>query len=149
MYVDEIIPGCYYRDYTSDNRSSLNGTYYILSVNNRQVECKYQKCGCIQWNWKSFMFRDGSCFEKINIGLWPDNMLCPDDPKFTQNVAKTKETKMNTTKVTVHLYSQSQPITIESVVNTYQKGDLFCVSTGGKVCKFPLVHIFRITEEQQ
>lgn len=52
-----------------------------------------------------------------------------------------------TKKVSVHLYSQSQPITIEEVRNTYQKGDLFCImQSTGKVIKFPLLHIFRIVE---
>lgn len=54
------------------------------------------------------------------------------------------------TRVLVHLYSQSQPVVIEKACNTYQKGDLFCVlQEGGKtVYKFPLQHIFRITEEE-
>lgn len=48
--------------------------------------------------------------------------------------------------VTVHLSTQSQPVKICEVKNTYQKGDLYCVMTDTQVFKFPLVHIFRITE---
>lgn len=49
--------------------------------------------------------------------------------------------------VTIHLYTQSQPIIHEFVVNTYQKGDLFCVLLDdGEVQKFPLQHVFRIVE---
>ncbi len=49
--------------------------------------------------------------------------------------------------VQVHLYSQSQPVEIGGVRNTYTKGDLYCVMEhGGTVTKFPLVHIFRIVE---
>jgi len=53
-------------------------------------------------------------------------------------------------KVTVHLYTQSQPIVIENVHNCYQKGDLYCVMTASQktVYKFPLQHIFLITEEE-
>lgn len=50
-------------------------------------------------------------------------------------------------KITVHLYSQSQPLVFENVRNTYQKGDLFCVNLGSVVQKFPLTHVFRIIEE--
>lgn len=50
-------------------------------------------------------------------------------------------------KVNVHLYSQSQPVVLEEVVNAYQKGDLYCVlKSDGSVYKFPLIHIFRIKE---
>ena len=50
-------------------------------------------------------------------------------------------------KVAVHLYSQSQPVVIDKVRNTYQKGDLYCVlQVTGQVTKFPLQHIFRIVE---
>lgn len=53
-------------------------------------------------------------------------------------------------KVSVHLYSQSQPVVIEGVRNTYQKGDLFCVmEIFGQVTKFPLQHIFRVTEIEE
>lgn len=49
--------------------------------------------------------------------------------------------------VSIHLYSQSEPIVISGVVNTYQKGDLFCVMRQPNVVdKFPIQHIFRITE---
>lgn len=51
-------------------------------------------------------------------------------------------------QVHVHLYSQSNPIVIEDVRNCYQKGDLYCVRLNDRktVYKFPLQHIFRITE---
>ena len=49
--------------------------------------------------------------------------------------------------VQVHLYSQSEPVVIKNVVNTYTKGPLFCVfKEGGVVDKFPIEHIFRIRE---
>ena len=50
-------------------------------------------------------------------------------------------------KVLVHLYTQSQPVEIDEVRNTYQKGDLFCVlKLDGIADKFPVQHIFRIRE---
>jgi hypothetical protein len=50
-------------------------------------------------------------------------------------------------RVQVHLYSQAQPVEITDVRNTYQKGDLFCVlKHNGSVQKFPLMHVFRVTE---
>ena len=51
-------------------------------------------------------------------------------------------------EVKVHLYSQSEPVEIKNVRNTYQKGDLFCVflMDNKTVYKFPIRHIFRITE---
>lgn len=49
-------------------------------------------------------------------------------------------------RVTVHLYTQSEPITHVNVINCYQKGDLYCVRIGDDVHKFPLQHIFRIVE---
>lgn len=53
-------------------------------------------------------------------------------------------------KVTVHLYSQSQPVIIDRVRNTYQKGDLYCImQVTGQVTKFPLQHIFRIVEKEE
>ena len=48
--------------------------------------------------------------------------------------------------VEVHLYSQSQPIQIHGVKNTYTKGPLYCVNQGDAVDKFPTEHIFRIRE---
>lgn len=49
--------------------------------------------------------------------------------------------------VLVHLYSQSEPVQVKEVTNTYQKGDLFCVLKKDKtVDKFPLQHVFRIRE---
>ena len=50
-------------------------------------------------------------------------------------------------KVSVHLYTQAQPVHLSDVRNTYQKGDLFCVMLkDNSVHKFPLQHIFRIIE---
>lgn len=50
-------------------------------------------------------------------------------------------------KVEVHLYSQSEPILVECVRNTYTKGPLYCVlKTDGTVDKFPVEHVFRIRE---
>ncbi len=49
--------------------------------------------------------------------------------------------------VKVHLYTQSQPVVIDTVRNAYQKGSLYCVmQTDGTVRKFPIEHIFSITE---
>ena len=51
-------------------------------------------------------------------------------------------------KVTVHLREQSQPIEYPEVVNTYQKGDLYCVYLEGEIVhKFPLEHIWRVIED--
>ena len=50
-------------------------------------------------------------------------------------------------KVLVHLYTQSQPVEIVDVRNTYQKGDMFCIlKNDGIADKFPLFHIFRVRE---
>jgi len=59
-----------------------------------------------------------------------------------------EEQAMNGKMVKVHLYSQSEPVEIKNVLNTYQKGDLFCVFLIDKITvyKFPVQHIFRITE---
>lgn len=52
-------------------------------------------------------------------------------------------------KVTVHLYSQSKPLEYTDVDNAYTKGPLYCVRQNATVVhKFPLEHVFRITEEQ-
>lgn len=51
-------------------------------------------------------------------------------------------------KVKVHLYSQSQPVVIEAVRNCYQKGSFYCVMLHDRtVRKFPVEHIFSVTEE--
>ncbi len=51
-------------------------------------------------------------------------------------------------RVYIHLYSQSQPIIAEEVINTYTKDGLFCVMFEDRdVDKYPLQHIFRISEE--
>ena len=51
-------------------------------------------------------------------------------------------------EVKVHLYTQSEPVIMTDVRNTYQKGDLYCVmlNDGKTVYKFPIQHIFRIKE---
>ena len=51
-------------------------------------------------------------------------------------------------EVKIHLYTQSEPIVRKNVRNTYQKGDMFCVLLVGnkKVHKYPLQHIYEITE---
>jgi len=54
---------------------------------------------------------------------------------------------MGCVSVEVHLYSQSSPVVIDGVKNTYTKGPLYCVWTeAGPVYKFPVKHIFRIKE---
>jgi hypothetical protein len=50
-------------------------------------------------------------------------------------------------KVAVHLYSQSSPVEHDGVLNTYQKGDLYCVLRKDMVVhKYPIQHIFRVVE---
>ena len=50
-------------------------------------------------------------------------------------------------RVTVHLYSQSEPIELTGVLNTYEKGKMFCVMLpNDEVHKFPVEHIFRVVE---
>ncbi len=52
-------------------------------------------------------------------------------------------------KITIHVYTQSVPLSIDNAVNAYQKGDLYCVLLDDEsVVKVPLVHIFRITERE-
>lgn len=53
------------------------------------------------------------------------------------------------TVVHVHLKSQSSAVSYTDVINTYQKGDLFCVMRRDRsVHKFPLENIFRVVEEK-
>lgn len=50
--------------------------------------------------------------------------------------------------VVIRLERASQPITIEHVKNTYEKGSFFCVYTiDQKVRKIPVDHIFDIRED--
>ena len=55
----------------------------------------------------------------------------------------------------VQLYSQSQPIVHENVVNTYTKDGLFVIRIDAlpgehpTYAKFPVMHIFRIKEYQR
>ena len=49
--------------------------------------------------------------------------------------------------VKIELYKTSQPI-VRKALNTYTKGPLFVVyTTEGKVEKYPVQHIFRVTED--
>jgi len=67
-------------------------------------------------------------------------------------------------RLTVHLKTQSQPIAHNNVLNTYQKGDFYCVYVAGaiirasdgsvplatgdeKTYKYPIGDIFRVIEE--
>ena len=50
-------------------------------------------------------------------------------------------------KVSIRFLLTSQPVVHEDVENTYQKGDLFCIRTGLNVFKYPIQHIFDITED--
>lgn len=55
----------------------------------------------------------------------------------------------NLKTVSVHLLTQSQAMEFSDVVNTYQKGDMFCVMTkDNTVYKYPLVHIFCVKEKE-
>jgi hypothetical protein len=49
-------------------------------------------------------------------------------------------------QVKIELKETSQPI-ILNANNTYTKGSLFCVYADGKVQKFPLDNIWRVTED--
>ena len=51
-------------------------------------------------------------------------------------------------KVSIQLKESSQPIT-HSFVNTYQKGDFYCVydSKAETTYKYPLANIWRIAED--
>jgi len=49
--------------------------------------------------------------------------------------------------VSVQLTESSQPIVHENVINTYQKGTLWCVYTEDEtVYKYPIANIWRIVE---
>jgi len=49
-------------------------------------------------------------------------------------------------KVKIDLIETSQAIEIEAI-NTYTKGNLYCVYDGEKVIKFPLSNVWRIVED--
>jgi len=53
-------------------------------------------------------------------------------------------------EVKIHLRDQAEPVVIGNVRNAYQKGDLYCVMLVDSqiVYKYPIQHIFRITESQ-
>jgi hypothetical protein len=57
---------------------------------------------------------------------------------------------MSTAKVitvSVHLKDQSQPVTYENVINTYEKGSFYCVYTESEVVyKHPIRDIWRVKE---
>jgi hypothetical protein len=51
------------------------------------------------------------------------------------------------TTVKIELKETSQPLVYTNVINTYQKGDLFCIYTNDNlVFKYPINNIWRITE---
>ena len=54
-------------------------------------------------------------------------------------------------KVTVHLYSQSKPVVYGDVYNCYTKDGFYCIMLSGEniVHKFPIIHIFRVIEEEK
>ena len=57
---------------------------------------------------------------------------------------------MEEKRVTVHLLSQSQKMIYTQVKNTYTKDGLFCILLeSGIAHKFPLVNIFRITDNYE
>ena len=49
-------------------------------------------------------------------------------------------------KVKLYLNEMSQPIEYDNVVNTYQKGELFCIYFDTKVHKYPVRKIWRVEE---
>ena len=49
--------------------------------------------------------------------------------------------------VKIHLYTQADPVAVEGARNCYTKGPFYCVLMPcGTVYKFPVEHIFRVTE---
>jgi len=51
-------------------------------------------------------------------------------------------------KVMVWFYETSEPIIIINALNTYQKGDFYCVYCDDeRVFKYPIMHIFRVVED--
>ncbi|AAQ64095.1 hypothetical protein KVP40.0024 [Vibrio phage KVP40] len=49
--------------------------------------------------------------------------------------------------IAVHLLSQAKPVVHEHVKNAYTKDGLYCLMMkDGMVYKYPLINIFRITE---
>lgn len=49
-------------------------------------------------------------------------------------------------KIVIWLKESSQAIKHDGIVNSYQKGDLYCVYDGTLVYKYPIANIFRIIE---
>jgi len=51
-------------------------------------------------------------------------------------------------KVLVFLRETSQPVEYDNVINTYQKGDFFCIYFDkNKVHKYPVISIWRVEED--
>ncbi len=49
--------------------------------------------------------------------------------------------------IAVHLLSQAKPVVHDNVKNAYTKDGLYCLMMNdGVVLKYPLINIFRITE---
>ena len=58
--------------------------------------------------------------------------------------------KVKGKRVSVHQKLQSEPIVLDGVFNTYEKGSFFCVmmdAAGDVTYKFPIADIWRVTEE--
>lgn len=49
-------------------------------------------------------------------------------------------------KVRVRLQSAAQPIEFDAE-STYQKGDFYCIKLGDTVVKYPVDHIFSVSED--
>lgn len=48
--------------------------------------------------------------------------------------------------VRIDLKETSQALIFENVINTYTKGPLYCIYSGGLVTKIPIENIWRIVE---
>ena len=85
-----------------------------------------------------------------------DWTFCPiEGIKSFRAVPKEKE-EINTMpkkkRVEIKFLLTSQPIVFENAINTYQKGDLFCVmeldqSGNRTVYKYPIPNIFQVKED--
>ena len=52
--------------------------------------------------------------------------------------------------IKIHLLSQSHPIVMNDVVNTYTKDGMYCILTmDNLVYKYPMTNIFRVIENYQ
>jgi hypothetical protein len=91
-------------------------------------------------------------FENISFTLKTKVDMSKKDKGLTvsPNDAKPVLAAAKTLRVLVHLYSQSQPIAYADVKNAYTKDGMYCLClTTGVVHKFPMVGIFRVTENYQ